>query len=173
MATTEYEIGRIADRCSATGAPFAPGDPYVAALVESEDGEQFERRDFAPSAWDAGPKPPRLLAHWRGTTPTPDKVNKPVIDAPSLIALFEQLEGTEDPKRQAFRYVLALLLLRKRLLTPAGSVDASPSRPAALLVRPKGSAPEDPPMSVIDPAMDDATIAEITEQLRTLLRLDA
>lgn len=173
MASTQYEIGRIAERCALSGEPLKPGDEYVAALIESEGVEGLERRDYSAKAWEAATPPPRLFACWRATVPEQVKSGKAIIDAASLLGLFETLGESGEAKQAAFRYVLALLLLRKRLLLPAGTRAGTAGLPGALLVRMKGSAPEEPAIEVIDPAMDESTVAEITEQLRGLLRIDA
>jgi hypothetical protein len=171
MASSSYDTGRVAERCTATKEPFKPGDPFVAALFEMETGEGFERRDFTPAAWESVPKS-GLFASWRGVTPDRRPPARAVIDLESFLGLFEQLGEADDPKHRAFRYVLALILLRKRALLPAGSREARGERPAALLVRLRGTSPESAPIEVIDPSMDESVIAEMTEQLRTLLRIE-
>ncbi len=173
MTSAQYETGKVSDHCTATGVALKPGDPFVAALFQPEGEESLTRRDFTPAGWTSQRKPKGLFATWTGVVGAQEKSGRTIIDTASLLGLFDQLADTDDPKRLAFRYVLALILLRKRLLTPMGSRDAKTNQPAALLVRARGSSPEDPPLEVIDPAMDDATIAEITEQLRSLLRIDA
>lgn len=166
MTQVQYETGRVSERCAHSGELFNPGDAYIAALFENESGDGFERRDYRPDAWERMERRPRLFAHWRGVVATPEKQSKPMIDAASLLGLFEQLGESAAPKQVAFRYVLALILLRKRALAPAGN------EPGALLVRARGAAPEEAPVRVVDPAMDDAMVAEITEQLRVLLRME-
>ncbi|MBL8746547.1 MAG: hypothetical protein JNK58_09365 [Phycisphaerae bacterium] len=173
MASPQYETGRIAERCAATGEALKPGDPFVAALIQVKGEESLIRRDFTPKGWAGQPKPAGLFATWSGVVPASEKSKGTAIDTASLLGLFEQLAETDDPKRQAFRYVLALILMRKRVLMPMGSREANGDKPGALLVRPRGSQPEEPPIEVIDPAMDEATVGEITDQLRTLLRIEA
>ncbi|MDX2114365.1 MAG: hypothetical protein SFZ24_01920 [Planctomycetota bacterium] len=172
--TPSYDIGRMSDRCAATGAALKAGDRYVAALYESPEGEALIRRDYTPEGWEsAGERPGALFAHWRGVVPAAEKSDKPVIDAGSLMGLFEQLGEAVEPRQLAFRYVLALIMLRKRMLTSQGMREARGDVPAALLVRVRGAAAEEGPIVVIDPALDEAAIVDLTEQVRTLLRLDA
>lgn len=166
MASSQYEIGRVAERCHVSGSPLGPGAAFIAALFETDAGS-LERRDFTPEAWGALAEKKGLFASWKGVVPQPDKPGRTVIDAGSMLGLFEQLGEMDDPKRLAFRYVLALILLRKRMLLPAGM-----AKPGILPVRMRGSSPEDPPIEVIDPAMDESTVLEITEQLRSLLRIE-
>lgn len=172
-AASQYEIGRIGERCAASGVEFKPGDPFVAVLIHAKDTDALERRDYTPAAWSGMARPAGFFASWAGVTPTGEKPRGAVIDTSSLLGLFETLSEAEDPKRLAFRYVLALILLRKRVLLPAGSVGPKGNEPGALLVRVRGSAPEDRPIEVVDPAMDEQTVTEITEELRTLLRIES
>lgn len=167
-----YEIARVAEVCAATGAPFKPGDAFVAALFEA-DGDRLERRDFAASAWSDDAPPPGVFAFWRGVVPEPSRSNRLVLPFDSLLDLFEQLEGAEDARRIAFRYVLALLLARKRLLSIVGERAPRDGHAGALLVRPKGAEPTDPPVEVADPGLDEAALGAVTEQVAEVLRLDA
>lgn len=165
-----YEIGRMTHRCAATDRPLTPGEPFVAALFEQAGSELLERRDYSLEAWEGSAKPKHVFAHWQGVTPSPDAKPARLIDDEELVSLFESLDGAEDAKRQAFRFVLALILARKRLLVDAGrksSVDGSPS---VMLVRKKGALPGEPPIEVEDPGLDASTIAEVTEQVASLIR---
>jgi hypothetical protein len=168
-----YEIARATGVCAATGRPIAVGDPYVAALVESAEDERLERRDYSLSAWEAGPRPERLFGHWRATMEAPDARRRPYIDDAALMDLFEQLEGAAAPARVSFRYLLALMLIRKRLLKYEGTRRDGESR--AMIVRAATPAGATPAMQaeVIDPGMDDRAIAEAIEQLTAVMAGEA
>lgn len=170
--TTTYETGRVGQVCAATGAPLPPGEIYVGALCEIDEDPGMQRFDYSKAAWDAGTRPPRLMAHWRGVVPARDKPDRPTLDAASLLSLFESLAEAAEPRHVAFRYVLCLLLVRKRVLSVTGTRDASPRGLAVMLVRPRGSAPEDPSIEVIDPAIDEVLLADITEQMRAALGIE-
>lgn len=173
MATPSFDLGRRSEVCAATGTPLKPGDAIVTALFERPGEETMDRRDYLESAWTEMPSPEGVFAFWRSTVPDADAPKSKLIDGASMMSIFEQLEGTTEPRRVAFRYLLALVLVRRKLLTLVGSTGAAEETPALLLVRPKGSPPEEPPLEVIDPAMDEATIADATEQLQSILKVDA
>lgn len=173
----KYELGRRADRCAATGADLKPGDPIVVALVEREGDEGLDRLDFSAEAWDGGSRPDRLFAHWR-TTVRERSATGPVLDMESMLSLFEELGAdSDDPRQNAFRYVLALALVRKRQLEMVGSrpADADSGQPGALLVRVKGEAggPESPVIEVAEPSIDARTLAEVSERLGLLMKAEA
>ncbi|MFG0306335.1 MAG: hypothetical protein ACF8Q5_08995 [Phycisphaerales bacterium JB040] len=181
-----YEILKSEPVCHATGVTLSPGDRIVAALVETPDDEPLQRIEFRAGAWDEGarPQPPlRLFGFWRTVVPEPGakKQAQPLIAGDDLMDLFEQLgEDPEsaDARRLAFRYLLALILIRKRLLsyeggTPAGKKTGTPG---VMRVRPRGTPmpPEGPALiEVIDPGLDDETIGAVTEQLGQIMDLDS
>jgi len=173
MATPAFDLGRRSDCCAATGTPLKPGDAVVTALFERPGDEVLDRRDYLEAAWTELPRPEGLFAFWRGVVPDPGAPKSRLIDGASMMSIFEQLEGATEPRRIAFRYLLALVLVRRRLLTLVGSTPARGEDPTLLLVRPKGVAPEEPPIEVVDPLMDEATIADATEQLQSILKADA
>lgn len=179
MATAPFSIGRTTGRCASTGKELRPGDRRVTALVEREASdaapEGFERLDYSEEAWDAGARPARAFGFWRGVVPDSDSRPRPFIDDEELLALFEQLGESEDAladaKKQAFRFVLALLLIRKRLLRHEGGRRNSGR--SCMLVRSRGPAgwdPASPLIEVVDPDMDEAAIAGATEMLGQTLR---
>ncbi len=107
----DYDFKRSSRRCHRTEQELKPGDEYYSALVEQ--GDEFVRLDFSKSAWE-GP-PAGTIGWWRSRVPERD--GQRVYWAPSdvLLAYFQELENR--PERAATRYVMALLLQQKRLLT--------------------------------------------------------
>jgi len=169
-ATQTFSIPRYTGIDASTGEPLVPGAGMVVVLLERAEDDDLDRLDFDLSAWERGVRPDsdrRLFASWRTTVPEPGKKRESLISADGLVDLFEQLAETEDPRRLAFRYVLALMLVRKRLLVYAGT-DAGD-----LLVRPKGSDPEADPVRVHDPQaageLDEQTLSELADQVEQVL----
>lgn len=168
----KYEVARPTGVCAATGRAIAPGEPFVAVLLERAGDEGLERRDFHASGWADGAAlaelKPRVLGHWRGLMPEPNASGRTIIDDDALADLFEQtLEAGDDGEgaqsRAAFRFVLALLLVRRKLLKPAGS------REGALVVRWARDGDRGTPIEVPDPGMDGARIAQAAERLSAVL----
>lgn len=106
----EYQIQPNTRRCAVTGRELAPGDRYYAALIE--DGPQFARRDFSAEAWQGPPE--GAFSFWMGRVPPVDQKARPQFDDDLLEECFQRLEGQTDPGRVNFRYVVALLLVRRR-----------------------------------------------------------
>ncbi len=167
-ARTGYSISKPTGTCAASGRAMVVGEEFVATLVERGDG--FGREDFSLEAWESGSRPKgRMVGFWRSVVASEDARAKRLIAGDELMDLFEQLEGTEDTSRLAFRYVLTLILIRKKLLLYEGT------REGMVLVRARGVAlpPEGPELvEVVDPGMTDERIQEVSEQLSAVIDED-
>lgn len=154
-----YEIQRATGVCASSGRAIGVGEVYIATLSETADG--FTRNDYAMEAWEGGARPAgAMLGFWRARMSAGAGPRRGLIAGDEVMDLFEQLEGTEDPSRQAFRYVLALILIRKKMLQYEGT------REGVMFVRLRGGAEE---MRVVDPGMDAARIAEVGQQIGQIL----
>ncbi len=151
-----------------TGRAFEPGDHYVAALTEREGAEGFERVEYSVESWENGSRPESLFGYWRAVVPDKDAKPKLLVDDDSLLELFESLgEEPEQHERAALRFVLTLLLLRKRLLKHVGQRHTSEAR--EMLVRRPGEPKDVPPIAVIDPGLGADEVETIAGQLEPVL----
>jgi hypothetical protein len=169
-----YQIGRSPGCCAVTGRRLEPGEAYVAALVEREEGEGFERIEYCSDAWESGARPERLFGYWRATVPEPNAKPKLLVDDESLLELFDSLgEAAESASRDqaALRFVLTLILLRKRLVKHVGQRHTSEAR--EMLVRRRGEPSDAPPTAVVDPNLDASEVESLASQLEPVLRGEA
>jgi hypothetical protein len=109
---TDYQIQPNTRRCAVTGRELNPGEKVYTALLE--DGGKFLRQDYSSEAWQ-GP-PPGAFSFWCGRVPAQEEGRKPRIDDELLMDCFRRLDGQADPNRVSFRYVVALLLMRRKRL---------------------------------------------------------
>jgi hypothetical protein len=114
---TEYQIQPHTRRCAVTGRDLQPGEKFYAVLLEQGDG--FLRQDYSSEAWQ-GP-PPGAVGFWCGRVPAASEPARPRFDDDLLEECFDRLEGQEEPGKVSFRYVLALLLLRRKRLKLEGA----------------------------------------------------
>src|SRR5207253_11002490 len=117
---TDYHVARSTGRCTATDQPLEPGTLCMATLCERPGDEGFDRRDFLLSAWEAGARPEGLFSYWKTIVPPPDAKPRLLVDDAVLVDLFERLASDERPQRVAFRFVLGLILMRKKQLKFVG-----------------------------------------------------
>ncbi len=134
----DFEIERCTRHCAVTGRELKPGEEYYTVLID--DNEQWRRLDYSAEAW-RGP-PDDCVAWWRARIPPPSGTRKHWAPDDVMLHCLEELEGNAE--RADFRYVLALLMMRRRILRlertermPDGSERATfycPKRDAAYTV---------------------------------------
>lgn len=170
-SNTGFEIARATGRCAATGAAIEPGQAYVATLCERPDDAGLDRFDFSMPAWEEGRRPERLYSYWKTTMPEPDGKKQPFVDDEVLLNLFHRLGDDDRAERVAYRFVVALILTRKRLLKH-DSTARDASKRAVWLMRLKGDPLEAPPVEVVDPGLTEDRLREVSDQLGEILRGD-
>jgi hypothetical protein len=197
--TPGYDVGRPTGVCAFTGQAFSPGQPYIATLVE--EGESLARVDVDLAQWEAGQRPEHLFSYWRAVASEPNARKKLFVDDEVLMNLVQRLAGADQPQRLAFRFVLALILMRKKLLRYDGTVtrpgpapapgpgmgsetdadhDGQPVEQTWWIMTPKldvtkghfGKWNEQERLEVLDPSLDEAGIRTVTEQLSEILQAE-
>lgn len=161
----DFEIQRSTRRCAATDRKLEPGEAFFSTL--NVEGPEVVRRDWAAEAWQ-GP-PDGVFGWWKSRVPLPDAQQPKLAPNEVLLELFDHLADQAD--NCDMRYVLALLLVRRRLLRiedrlPQGRGDGVP----LLVVHCPASGetheiPEAPP--------DGQRLDAIQDQLVELLYADA
>jgi hypothetical protein len=187
-----YDLGRATGVCAATGATLESGAPCVIALAEVTDpveanagtpaGLFLRRLEYSVPAWEAmakrGERPEGLYCFWR-TTWAGGERRKMFVDDETLLDIFNRLDSDERPQRQAFRFVLMLFLVRKRLLRVVGTrrekVDVAeggserPTERELWMVSMRGTDPGSPPIAVVNPRLREDDIREIADQLSEIM----
>jgi len=167
-----YPISRSTGRCAASGRAFVKGERFVAALVEREGAPELERLDYSVESWEGGARPVvplRVFAHWRSLMADSEAKRSEFLGDEELMELFERLADATEARRLAFRYMLALVLVRKKQLKYEGTRDG------VMKVRPKPAVPGGPEASIIevkDPGLTEDVLAGAIEQLGEIMTLD-
>lgn len=156
-----FDVPRSAGKCVASGRAIAVGERYFAAIRETPEG--IERVDLCREAWDAFDKS-TLLAFWQTVMPKAEEKKKIFVDDEVLCSLFERLSDASEPAKVSFRFVLGLILMRKRLVLYDG-VRHDNGRDI-WLVRLKGNPT---PMDLLDPKLDEQQMMEVSQQLGQIL----
>jgi hypothetical protein len=107
---TDYQIQPNTRHCAASGRELRPGECYYSVLLDQ--GGKFLRQDYSAEGWQ-GP-PPGAFSFWQGRISAGSTPRRPPIDDDLLMDCFQRLAGQGEPGRVHFRYVLALLLMRRR-----------------------------------------------------------
>ena len=132
----DWKFSRRRGACAACDRSFEDGERHVSTLRVTPEG--LERGDVCRAWWDATPASARgdecrracqeraeeseggptagEDVFWWGTRHFAEQKRTVQLDLESLERLFLQLEGTDELRLQELRYVLCLILMRKRRL---------------------------------------------------------
>jgi hypothetical protein len=153
---TDYQIQNSSRRCAITGRELKPGERYYGVLLD--EGGRFTRKDYSLDAWQ-GP-PDGALGFWQGRLATGQAPKRPPIDDELLLECFHRLEGDLEPSRLGFRYVLALLLVRRRRLVMEESSQQGARDVLTLRCRRTGER-----YQVIDPGLSDEELEGVQDDV--------
>lgn len=156
-----YEVARPGGVCAVSGKPIHPGDRFFAALRETPEG--LARVDVLPDHWDSFDKT-ALLGFWQTTMPRHEQKKKLFVDDAILTELFERLgDATEEPKLN-FRFVLGLILMRKRILTYESTRTEDGRELWAMKLKGR-----EQPMDMLNPHLKEEQVADVSRQLTEIL----
>jgi hypothetical protein len=105
----EYEIQHSARHCSVSGREFTPGETYYSVLLA--EGADLKRYDYAADVWQ-GP-PPEAIGWWKTQVPERDARRKHWAPNDVMLDFWDRL--ADQAEKQDMRYVLTLLLVRRRV----------------------------------------------------------
>ncbi|MFW5681927.1 MAG: hypothetical protein ACOC1G_02890 [Phycisphaeraceae bacterium] len=194
-----YHVPKTSGICHATGRELQPGETMYACLVELTDEEHdrlrrehpndptlalgLRRIDVSQRAWQEGSRPEGLFSFWKTTVPEPNEKKKLFIDDTTLTQLLIRLDDAETPERLAFRFVLALILLRKKLLRydreekRSLEIAGETAERSCWLLTPKVDPAKGPlgkwdaehQLVVVNPHLSEDDVLSVTDQLQEVL----
>jgi len=156
-----YSVARAQGKCHVSGKTINPGEKFMAAVRETQMG--LERVDVAPECWEAFEKKD-LLGYWQATMPESTAKKQVFIDDTVLCELFERLAQATEPAKLNFRFVLGLILMRKRMLIY--ETTRIENEKEIWTVRLKG---KDEKLDLLNPKLDEQQVAEVSTQLGEIL----
>jgi len=162
----EYNITKTAGRCVVCEQEIAPGRELMATVREVD--EELLREDYCLPCWEKDPKDdsPELLGLWKTRVPVAKEKKKLLVDDALLVNFFQRLEGVDAPARINFRFVLALVLMRKKLLVyDRGEKRDDGTEIWTMHIR----GGNETKYAVVDPHMDEDKIAEVSRQLGEIM----
>ncbi len=159
----EWEIDKPLGHCSGTGREIGCGEEYYAALVETEEG--FQRRDFSAEYWQE--EKPSVFCYWKTKLPDSDKKKRLFVDDEMLMAFFERLAEESEQEKVNFRFVLMLVLMRKRRLKYDSSRIEGDKEIWRLRI-----VGEQEFVEVLNPHLDEEQIEQLSSQIGQILQVD-
>lgn len=106
----DLQVPSTTHTCHATGRTIATGESFFSEAAW--DNGIVVRRDYSVEAWTGGDE--SAIAWWKCTASGSDAEKPKLAPRDVLLNLFAEL--ADQPAEAEFRYVLGLLLVRRRLL---------------------------------------------------------
>ncbi|MCL2701653.1 MAG: hypothetical protein FWE88_08165 [Phycisphaerae bacterium] len=162
----EYNIRKASGQCVTCGRVMAPQEEFAATLRETE--EDFVREDYCLPCWQANPREgAEMVGVWRGHVPPPADRKRVFVDDEMLVNLFHRLEEATEPAKVNFRFVLALVLMRKKMLVYDKMEKDAVAGLEIWRMHFKG---QDQKLHVTNPHLDEEKIAEVSGHLGEILQ---
>lgn len=164
---SNVNVPKCGRQCAATERELRPGEKIISALFD--EGGRYVRKDYAVDAWSAPPE--GTIAFWMGRIPESDAKPKPTINDGLLMDFFDQLGESEDAEKIRFRYVLALLLMRRKRLKfedlrrDASEKAGEPARESMILRCSKSKRK----YAVLDPRLSEDELAGAQDEVFRVL----
>ena len=159
----EWEINRPLGQCCGSGKKIKYGEEYFGALVETQQG--LQRRDFCVDYWEK--EKPNVFCYWKTKLPHPDQKKQIFVDDQMLMAFFERLAGETDQQKINFRFVLALVLMRRRRLKYDSSRTETGKEIWCLRI-----VGDKQTVDVVNPHLDEEQIKQLSSQIGEILKTD-
>jgi hypothetical protein len=159
-----YSLAKVQGKCQTCGREIPPGQKLMAALRETPAA--LERLDVCPACWPNFDKQ-NLIGFWQMTMPEPSTKKPIFVDDELLCELFERLAEATEPAKVNFRFMLGLILMRKRRI----AYESTRVQDGADIWSVRFRGREDK-MDLVDPKLDKQQMAELSTQLSEILSAD-
>jgi len=159
---SDWNIQRGGQKCEACPHEFVKHEEYFSVLYDED--RQFVRRDYCLKCWEGQDKE-KAYSFWK--TRVPDKEEeKKLVDDEVIMNFFLRLQGETEPTKVNFRYVLALLLMRKKILKLDDIRYDDKGEALVLKHREEGTE-----YVVYNPQLSEEQIDQVTEEVGQILNI--
>lgn len=110
----DWQFQSRGEQCSLTGRPFTEGEFFYTLLFKEKGG--FRREDLCEEAFQQRESKEKPFSFWRTKYEPPAPPAPEALPKETAEGLFRRYVEENDPERANVRYILALMLERKRLL---------------------------------------------------------
>jgi hypothetical protein len=112
-----WNIRSRSHTCTHSNEPFIDGETFYTALFEEEATGELVRRDYSVASWDALREELKPFSFWKSVYEAPRHEARPeVVEKESAESLLRRLVEEDAPGTENTRYILAVMLERKRIL---------------------------------------------------------
>lgn len=164
----DWNIQKSSRECCTCSRQFGEGELYFSALLDS--GREFQRKDYCPACWQSSAAEGQAFSFWKTRVPTGEEQRKLFVDNNVLLDFFLRLsaeEGEQPQHKVKFRYILALVLMRKKVLRFVDIVRNG-ERECLVLRYPR----EGREFQVIDPGLTEEEADTVKDDLSQVLNAE-
>ena len=160
---TEWDIQSRADACTSCRRPFADKEAYHTLLSMGATG--YTRRDLCGACFTSAARD-GVISYWQGEYKLPPPPPPEAIQKETAETLLRKLVESTDPAHAAARYILAVMLERKRILKHRDTVREESG--TELLVYEHARTGES--FTLPDPHLRLDQLAQVQQEVAALLR---
>ena len=120
----DWNIKSRSEVCGVTGRRFSEGEIFYTVLFQ--DGELFRRTDLCEEAWNArlaDAEADPVFSSWRSKFEPPALKPTETLPRDDAEGMLRRLIESNNPAFTKTRYLLAVMLERKKILRPQQSAD--------------------------------------------------
>lgn len=122
--TQNWFIRSRATQCALSQRPFVDGEVFHTAIYFDQETSGYLRRDVSLDAWQQEISQRKPIAYWRTTySPTIIEAKPEVVTKEGAMAMLHRFIEEDERKTENARYILALMLERKRIITPKATKE--------------------------------------------------
>lgn len=110
----EWDIKARGDSCSECAVEFADRQVCFSALAFGDEG--YHRRDFCEKCWERAGSGMSAHSVWQGAFRMPPPPAEEPLKKETAESLLRKLMEDDDPAQNNVRYILAVMLERKKIL---------------------------------------------------------
>jgi len=110
----DWEIKGRAEKCSVTERPFQDGEYFYTLLFRDRHG--FQRQDLCEEAWAARNDNIQPFSFWRSKFEPPPPPAPEALGRETAEDLLRRYMQEDNPSHSNARYILGVMLERKRIL---------------------------------------------------------
>ena len=117
-----WHIRSRSHQCALSGRPFVDGETFHTAIYFDAETNGYMRRDVALDVWEQETSERQPIAYWKSVySPQMIEERPEVATKENAMSLLQRFIEEDEPRTENARYILALMLERKRILTPTAS----------------------------------------------------
>ncbi|NOX98163.1 MAG: hypothetical protein GXP30_00220 [Verrucomicrobia bacterium] len=125
----DWKISRRGNKCSQTDVKFDDGESFYTCIFDDPESAGFLRQDFSEAAWAKLDDSFKPFSFWKSICKYPKTEETPVVlENESAETMLRRMIEDDEASTENARYILTLMLERKKTLRPVGVKETDSSR---------------------------------------------